>query len=189
MVDEIRPNTVQDARELAKKLILDDYRNKVMAVHQMVKGTLGNTEHEKLIIFELYERLYDSLSHKQFVERIQGVKFNPMGIADRIITNSGDKVVRQKTAWLKEYIFESDEEEIKRVLMAITGSTTVTAETKIEIKGTNAHNCTAATCAQSLSVPFTHTTVGTDAREPASQKELFLNNFRLIYSQTGFDMG
>lgn len=187
---EDRPTTPKDAQQFVEEIILDKYRNQVMAIHHMVKGALGYTELERTAIRLVYEQFFDHLPHEEFVEKIQGMKFDPQGIADRIFTDSHDRVVRQKTAWLKEYILESDEEEIKRVLMAITGSTTVTAETKIKISATNAHNCTAATCSTTLYVPTSHTSVGTDAKKRRTgNKDLFLNNFRLIYSEKGFDMG
>jgi len=188
--DEV-PTDPAEVKELAKTIILDDngYRAQVMAIHSMVEGIMGETLQEQVVMRLVYESALDNLTHEQFCERIQGVPFDPQDISRRIFTNSDHPVVREKAAWLQEYILESDEEEIKRVLMAVTGSTTVTASTRIEIKGTQAHNCTAATCTPSLSVPTTHTDVGTDAGVVATRKEMFLNNFRLIYSEKGFDMG
>lgn len=178
-----------EAQKLAKNCILDFYKKQIMAIHYMVKGALGSSQQEQLVIRALYEQSFDHLTHEKFCEQIQGIKFDPQGIVDRIFTDSGHPVVRQKTAWLKEYILNSDDEEIKRVLMAITGSTTITAKTKIEITGTTAYNCVAHTCSTSLEVPITHTSVGTDAGTRANDKQLFLNNFKLIYSENGFDMG
>lgn len=188
--DEV-PTNPAEVKELAKTIILDEnrYRAQVMAIHSMVEGIMGETLQEQVIMRWVYESALDNLTHEQFCERIQGVPFDPQDISSRIFTNSDHPVVREKAAWLQEYILESDEEEIKRVLMAVTGSTTVTASTRIEIKGTQTHNCTAATCTPSLSVPTTHTSVGTDAGAMATRKEMFLNNFRLIYSEKGFDMG
>jgi len=191
-VDEDQiPTDPADVKKLAKTIILDDnrYRAQVMAIHSMVEGIMGETMQEQVVMRLLYESALDDLTHEQFCERIQGVPFDPQDISSRIFTNSDHPVVREKAAWLQEYILESDEEEIKRVLMAVTGSTTVTASTRIEIKGTQSHNCTAATCTPSLSVPTSHTDVGTDAGVVATRKEMFLNNFRLIYSEKGFDMG
>lgn len=191
MIEDVKDSMTDplEAQKLAKNYILDCYKKQIMAIHYMVKGALGSSQQKQFIIRTLYERLFDHLTPEKFCEQIQGIKFDPQGIADRIFTDSDHPVVRQKTAWLKEYILSSDEEEIKRVLMAITGSTTITAKTKVKITGTRAYNCIAHTCSTSLEVPITHTSVGTDTGTRANNKQLFLNNFKLIYSENGFDMG
>lgn len=188
--EDERPSTPAEVKKLAKDLILEEYKPQVMAIHHLVKGTLGSTEEEKERFKMRYELWFEDLSPEKFAEEIQGMKFDRAGIAARVSTDSDNPVVRQKTAWLKEYILESGEEEIKRILMAITGSTTVTEKTDITISEAepDVHNCSASTCYKSLKVPITHTSVGTDAGTVVSEKQLFLNNFRLIYSVSGYDM-
>lgn len=182
------PSTPLKIKEFAKNIILDDlhYRKQILAIHYIVDGILGMQGDEQ----DDVRIIIGSISGEKLCEWIQGVKFDPQGIADRIFTESEDPVIIQKCIWLKEHILESSEKEIKRFLLAVTGTSTVTAETKIEISGSGQiPHCTASICTKTIQVPDNHTDLGTDAGQKVSDKQKFLNNFKLIYSESGFDMG
>lgn len=185
------PISLSEIKELAKVIILDDcrYRQQVLAIHYMVDGMFGVLPMERFLFRQIFDAVMEQIPDEKLCEFVQGVKFDPQGIADRIFTESEDSVVLQKCAWMKQYILESSEEEIERFLIAVTGSSTVTASTKIEISGAEIPHCTASTCTKTINVPFIHTDLGTSAGQIANDKQKFLNNFKLIYSVKGFDMG
>lgn len=183
VVDEV-PTDLAGIKQVVKDTIVNELQlgDKVRAAKCVADGMLQAAgQHAQAL---------KSTSAVDLSNAIQGIAINKADIANRISTSSYNLVVREKTQWLKEYILASDEDEIRKFLITVTGSSTVTATTQIRIDETSAHNCSAHTCFKSIDVPTHHTDVGTAATaQNPTNKEKFINNLRLTYAAAGFDMG
>lgn len=183
-VVDVAPTDLAEIKDVVKDTILNELNlaDSARAAKLIAKGMLQAAGHQADGL--------RSTSAKDLSNAIQGIAINKDDIANRIYTHSWNPVIQQKTQWLKEYILESDEDEIRKFLITITGSPTVTAATQIRIDETQAHNCSAHTCFNSIDVPTHHTDVGTAATAVTpTNKEKFINNLRLTYAAAGFDIG
>ncbi|MBI3236095.1 MAG: hypothetical protein HYZ48_00020 [Chlamydiales bacterium] len=108
-----------------------------------------------------------SLTNEEKAELTAAVQGNPPSrqeVADSVHAASGDPVVRQKAAWLREFILDpskTDEKWITNLVDTITGSGAFTPSTRLNIGmewNENARLCSSHTCFSRLDVPRRHVT-------------------------------
>jgi len=124
-------------------------------------------------------------------DQIQGNPFSRQDIANRVVCHINNRVLQEKTAWLKEFIYQQPEEWVFRLLSTVTGERAVTAHTVIKISAARSGlYCVAHTCFKSLDVPLQHVDTGSDVPldgSVLSNKQKFFNNLTMTMNQEGYD--
>ena len=123
---------------------------------------------------------------------IQGAPLTAESVIGCFTMGSGvNQVVEEKVQFLKEIIrekFESgDTEWIKKLLVCITGESSIKANTNITFLGCRGALCMAHTCFSQLEIPREYTRNSTDSLETLEgRKSTFLRNLEYTMAETGY---
>lgn len=184
---EDKPDSPESAKAFAMNIILDPvrYGRAVDAAYYMARGLLKSSmQWSDNDVTQLL-----SLDPAALSERIQGLTANPQEVIDRIDCSSSHPIVKQKAVWLKDFILSSTQKTVERLLWFVTSTTVLAADSKIHVVGNNKKFCTADTCFNTLAVPVTHSTYGTDATENTDNRVKFFKNLEFsLRHAAGFDM-